>query len=158
MKRNCEYPRYCGSCYEPIKFYQIWLPSPELLILISLLYVIYYHKVILVSWQCWSLAAKCGHCSWLLTLQVTISHINCEWIRPILLKYKLCDYFNTVLDLGLNNVLRNLFTGWGGVVVTPLAEPPSYVQAVFAAIITVQAVVSSTPTPTSKDNWFFGHF
>ena len=31
--------------------------------------------------------------------------------------------------------------------VTPLVEPPTYVKEVFAAIITVQAVVSSTLTP-----------
>ena len=44
--------------------------------------------------------------------------------------------------------------GWGGVVVTPLAEPPSYVQAVFSAIFAVWAVIGSTLTPTSKDNCF----
>ena len=41
-----------------------------------------------------SLAAKWGHCSWLLNLQVTISHINHEWMRPILLKYKSCHNLN----------------------------------------------------------------
>ena len=48
--------------------------------------------------------------------------------------------------------------GQGGVVVTPLAEPHSHAQAVFAAAITVQTVIGSTPTPTLKDNCFFGHF
>ena len=63
---------------------------------------LHYHMVILVSQQCWSLAAKCSHCSWLLNLQVTISHINCESMRPILLKYKLCYYLNSALDLGFD--------------------------------------------------------
>ena len=53
------------------------------------MYIMHYHMVILVSQQCQSLAAKCCHHSWLLNLQVTISHINCKWMRPILLKYKL---------------------------------------------------------------------
>ena len=112
------------------------------------MYIMHYHMVILVSQQCQSLAAKCSHCSWLLNLQVTISHINGEWMRPILLKYKLqleycpgsCTwhciwetsliwilaltmYWETslswilaltlsnflVLDLNLDNVLRNFF-------------------------------------------------
>ena len=41
-----------------------------------------------------SLAAKCGPRSWLLNLQVTISHINHQRMRPMLLKCKLCYNLN----------------------------------------------------------------
>jgi hypothetical protein len=92
-----------------------------LLILISLMYIIHYHMVILVSQQCWSLAAKCGYRNWLLNLQVTVSHINHGWIRPIywntscattwilswILALTLSNFL--VLDLNLDNVLRNFF-------------------------------------------------
>ena len=125
-----------------------WLPVPELLILISLLYVIHYHMVILVSQQCQSLAAKCSHCSRLLNLQVTISHINSEWMRPILLKYKLqleycpgscpwhCIWETSlswilaltlsnflVLDLNLDNVLRNCFVSIAICLITQWTSP-----------------------------------
>ena len=58
------------------------------------MYIIHYHMVILVSQEAW-----CHH-SWLLNLQVTISHINHEWMRPILLKYKLCYNLNIEYCLG----------------------------------------------------------
>jgi hypothetical protein len=114
-----------------------WLPVPELLILISLLYVIHYHMVILVSQQCWSLAAKCGYRNWLLNLQVTVSHINHGWIRPIywntscattwilswILALTLSNFL--VLDLDLDNVLKTSLSQFPYVVtlITPWTSP-----------------------------------
>ena len=42
--------------------------------------------------------------------------------------------------------------------VTPLVEPPSYVKEVFAAIITVETVVSSTLAPPQMITGFSDTF
>jgi len=73
------------------------------------------------------------------------------------LNYSASLHITTMCSLCIQ-LVTSTNRGRGGVVVTPLAEHPSYVRAVFAAIIAVRAVVGSTPASTSKVNCFFGHF